>query len=182
MTGNGNYAGTTSKERLCGNKERGGVIVAEGMMLWGNYQLHATLQMRRGEAACSRRPQPLLMARYRWRAAACALIIHVITIERTHPGRAPWRIHGVRRPSRKPPDQSRNCRPDKQLNPHPVHYSEWRFGWSLRKRIALAIFTCNFSSLFHFVRVRVLILIRGSCDSPDKTFSEERLSIQMTWD
>lgn len=58
------------------------------------------------------------LSTYQWRAAACALIIHVITIERTHPGRS----HGVFmaftvRPGWKPPppDQSRNCRPDKQL-------------------------------------------------------------------
>lgn len=40
------------------------------------------------------------LSTYQWRAAACALIIHMITIEQTHPEHAPWRIHGVHRPSR----------------------------------------------------------------------------------
>lgn len=91
------------------------------------------------------------LSTYQWRAAACALIIHVITIERTHPGRAPWRIHGVFavRPGWKPPsDQSRNCRPDKQLKTIPRNGGE--SAWnpaeirSLRKRVALSIFACNF--------------------------------------
>lgn len=57
------------------------------------------------------------LSTYQWRAAACALIIHVITIERTHPGPRAM-ANSWRPPSRKPPpppDQSRSCRLDEQL-------------------------------------------------------------------
>lgn len=54
------------------------------------------------------------LSTYQWRVAACALIIHVITIKRTHPGRAPWRIHGVHRPSR---IETASARSEPELSP-----------------------------------------------------------------
>lgn len=129
-----------------------------------------------------------VLSTYQWRAAACALIIHVITIERTHPGRAPWRIHGVFavRPGWKPPPP----RLDPELSPlinnekpysgtlHPPPGGDesglesWRRfarGRSLRKRVArsLPIFACNFeySRLSPPLSRTVPVLTRGYCSS-----------------